>query len=212
MKASPAHNVSRLVCPRRLAPFRSYYACLVPAFEIGRRAALGQAQVQGEPTLAPAWTAGASDVELPVYYHWEFSTGPEGDFETLARRLNTPKKISADPAMKAKLDELKNLGTVPVGVDADRLLTADTKLVDTLLRRCAAQRRRKSSAPGQQTDRANCRRSSIPRRIAPPILRRAHRSINRHCRRPSMAPGTPERHHLDLAADDAPRHLWLDES
>ncbi len=26
-------------------------------------------------------------IELPVYYHWEFSTGPVGDIETLARRL-----------------------------------------------------------------------------------------------------------------------------
>src|SRR5207247_1240170 len=38
-------------------------------------------------TLAPAWSGTAADLELPVYFHWEFSTGPAGDFESLARKL-----------------------------------------------------------------------------------------------------------------------------
>jgi hypothetical protein len=44
--------------------------------------------------LGPAWKAGGGDVHLPVYHHWEFGTGPEGDFESLARRLQ-PFKASA---------------------------------------------------------------------------------------------------------------------
>jgi hypothetical protein len=39
-------------------------------------------------TIGPAWdTATSADVTLPVYYHWEFATGPAGDFEALARQL-----------------------------------------------------------------------------------------------------------------------------
>lgn len=84
--AEPAMNVSRIVAPRRLEPGKRYAACLVPAFDAGVARGLG-----GTPTattLTPAWVAGQTgDVQLPVYFHWEFSTGPAGDFETLARRL-----------------------------------------------------------------------------------------------------------------------------
>jgi hypothetical protein len=82
--------VSRLVCPRRLLADASYYACLVPAFEVGRRAGLGEAFAPEEQAqLTPAWNLGANpaSIELPVYFHWEFSTGRGGDFESLARRL-----------------------------------------------------------------------------------------------------------------------------
>ena len=40
--------------------------------------------------LAPAWTLTATaptQVQLPVYYSWQFRTGEGGDFESLARRL-----------------------------------------------------------------------------------------------------------------------------
>jgi hypothetical protein len=81
----PELVVSRLVSPRRLHPGRSYRACLVPAFEAGRAAGLGEKQI--DDTLAPAWTAGEESVTLPVYYSWEFGTGLEGDFASLARLL-----------------------------------------------------------------------------------------------------------------------------
>jgi hypothetical protein len=82
--------VSRLVCPRRLLPDSEYFACLVPAFEAGRRAGLDDAPDSGEEIqLTPAWSLAANpaSIELPVYFHWEFSTGRGGDFESLARRL-----------------------------------------------------------------------------------------------------------------------------
>jgi hypothetical protein len=108
----PDLNVSRLVCPRRLEPDREYYACLVPAFETGRLAGLGELVPESATTKA-AWGAGgtvASRVVLPLYYHWEFRTGPAGDFEALARKL-TPMELpdevgtrpmfigAADPAL-----------------------------------------------------------------------------------------------------------------
>lgn len=86
---NPDLNVARLLCPRRLEDQTDYIAALVPAFESGRLAGLGQ-QVPDAATTAPAW-GGAGGVgatmTLPTYVHWEFRTGPEGDFEQLARRL-----------------------------------------------------------------------------------------------------------------------------
>ena len=38
---APARTLSRLICPRRLDPDVAYIACVVPAFEVGRKAALG---------------------------------------------------------------------------------------------------------------------------------------------------------------------------
>ena len=82
-------NVSRLICPRRLKANRRYFACLVPAFEAGRLAGLGQTVPSGVG-LTPAWDAGTANgpIRLPVYYHWEFGTSNGGSgFEELADRL-----------------------------------------------------------------------------------------------------------------------------
>jgi len=86
--AEPDRNLSRLVCPRRLEPETHYLACVVPAFEAGRKAGLGEEVTSAdEDRLSPAWTTSQPTARLPVYYHWEFATGSGGDFETLARRL-----------------------------------------------------------------------------------------------------------------------------
>ncbi|WP_394788311.1 hypothetical protein [Rhodoferax sp.] len=118
LQGDPASNVSRLVCPRRLQPNQDYVACVVPAFEPGRLRGLGLAEAQPEAmaSLGPAWDVQAqADVLLPVYYHWEFSTGPGGDFESLARRLKTPSAYKSNPAIAAQLSQV---GTAPMGVDA----------------------------------------------------------------------------------------------
>ncbi len=122
----PENNVSRLVSPRRLAPSRNYFACLVPAFDVGCRRGLNKPLVEPPDApllLQPAWQRPfAGDVVLPVYFHWEFSTGPAGDFEALARRIKTPKAYVGDAELTSRL---QTLGTTPMSVDADRLLTAD---------------------------------------------------------------------------------------
>ena len=51
--------------------------------------------------------------------HWQFSTGPVGDIETLARRLRTPAQYAGD---KALLQQLRHIGEQQVAVDADHLL------------------------------------------------------------------------------------------
>lgn len=78
---------SRLVCPRRLLPGSRYVACLVPAFDGGVQRGLGETPTATQ--LIPAWQLANLNgvIELPVYYHWRFTTGAAGDFETLCRRL-----------------------------------------------------------------------------------------------------------------------------
>lgn len=120
---SPERNISRLVCPRRLEPRKDYVACVVPAFEVGRQRGLGM-PVDPNAMLTPSWNLGQpADIEIPVYYHWNFSTGPVGDIETLARRLKTPDKYKDD---KELLAQLNHIGELPVAVDADRLLFEGT--------------------------------------------------------------------------------------
>lgn len=117
LQGKPASNISRLVCPRRLRERCDYVACVVPAFEPGRLRGLGLVADENAPamtTLAPAWNkAVQADVVLPVYYHWEFSTSPKGDFESLARRLRTPGSYKGTP-LEA---QLAAVGTIPMSVD-----------------------------------------------------------------------------------------------
>jgi hypothetical protein len=89
LQGAPSRNLSRLVCPRRLRESTRYFACLVPAFEVGRLAGLGQVPDE-DATTTPAWRSGAEaagTVVLPLYFHWEFATGTGGDFEDLVDRL-----------------------------------------------------------------------------------------------------------------------------
>ena len=129
----PAKNVSRLISPRRLQPSHDYFACVVPAFDVGRRRGLGEpltAKADDPLLLQPSWARPLNgDVHLPVYHHWEFSTGPAGDFETLARRIKTPAAYKNDVDLT---ERLRTLGTVPMAVDADRLLTADAQPLSLL--------------------------------------------------------------------------------
>lgn len=85
-RLSPAYapvNLSRLVSPRVLADQTDYLAAVVPTTDVGVRGGRG---VTGG-SLQPAWTSAADSVILPVYDSWEFRTGEDGDFATLALRL-----------------------------------------------------------------------------------------------------------------------------
>lgn len=85
--ADPRLSCSRLLCPRHLEPFRRYLGAVVPAFDIGRLAGLGQPIAkEDESTLKPAWEEGAA-AELPVFHSFRFHTGEDADFEAIARRL-----------------------------------------------------------------------------------------------------------------------------
>ena len=86
LRTRPNQALSRLLCSRRLRAGARYHALLVPTFELGRRAGLGQSNEGVDPS-ALSWAAGADAVDLPIYYRWSFATGQGGDFETLASRL-----------------------------------------------------------------------------------------------------------------------------
>lgn len=104
----PDRTLSRLLCPRRLHPRTRYLAAVVPAFEAGRLAGLGLPVPDGD--LQPAWPAPDERPQetewlLPVYHHWRFATGLDGDFESLVRDL-TPRALPG------------NVGTRPLDVGA----------------------------------------------------------------------------------------------
>ena len=88
VREQPRRVRSRLLAPRRLRPNTAYRALLVPAFERGRLAGLREALDDTVDGLTPAWTDGASNIRLPIYYDWSFQTGAKGDFEFLARKLS----------------------------------------------------------------------------------------------------------------------------
>jgi hypothetical protein len=87
LRLSPEYapvNLSRVVSPRVLTQDTDYVAALVPTTDVGVRGGLG---LSGG-TLGPAWTSASDDpVRLPVYDSWEFRTGADGDFATLALRI-----------------------------------------------------------------------------------------------------------------------------
>ena len=58
-----------------------------------------------EAKLAPAWTLAAAPdpLRLPVYYSWEFATGPEASFESLVRRIQ-PRPLPPESTHPARLD------------------------------------------------------------------------------------------------------------
>ncbi len=87
--SAPGLAGARMFCLRKLVADAIYTAMLVPAFEAGRLAGLGQDAPRGAgATTAPAWSASTPPgLQLPVYYRFSFGTGAGGDFETLLRLL-----------------------------------------------------------------------------------------------------------------------------
>lgn len=86
LKTNPDTALSRLICPRMLKSDTTYHAFLIPAFEIGRLAGLGQA-VANADGLAPAWGADPAQTQHSVYYRWSFHTASGGDFQYLVDLL-----------------------------------------------------------------------------------------------------------------------------
>jgi len=119
---NPALTLSRLLCPRRLDPLTDYLACVVPTFELGRKAGLGlpiqrDNERDEEKQLLPAWTTEVEAVELPVYFHWEFRTGTGGDFETLVKLL-TARDLRDTPKVGKRLVDISDPDfniTLPAG-------------------------------------------------------------------------------------------------
>ena len=85
LDTNPDVGYARLLCPRKLDANTGYTAFVVPAFEVGRRAGLGETIADTDDGLVRSWAGTVN--EFPIYYEWRFRTGVEGDFESLVRAL-----------------------------------------------------------------------------------------------------------------------------
>lgn len=119
-EANAPHNLSRLVCPRRLDDHTRYVACVVPTFRPGADAGLGLTVAPGA-TLEPSWGTRANFaagdpnamVDLPVYHAWSFTTGEDGNFESLARKL---KPAVAPPGVgRRRVDATRPFAPIALG-------------------------------------------------------------------------------------------------
>lgn len=87
LPSDPERSFCRLLSSRKLEKDTEYTAFLIPAFEAGRLAGLGELTA-GIDSLLGSWTASTTtNVNFPIYKQWRFGTSSFGDFETLARKL-----------------------------------------------------------------------------------------------------------------------------
>lgn len=110
LETAPGAFRSRLMCPRRLSPRRGWIACVVPVFKAGLQAGLGLPVVANGGL---AWDQGSGEIDIPVYHHWRFRTGPQGDFESLVKRLKArqlPEEVG-----RRDLDISQPGGSLPKG-------------------------------------------------------------------------------------------------
>jgi hypothetical protein len=117
LDGTPELARARLVCPRHLAPATKYVAAVVPAFLGGVLA--GRGLEVDDATIADlAWDIDGPDtqVDLPIYHRWSFTTAPEPiSFEALARRL---RPVPAPPTVGSHdLDVGAPGGGLPRGVE-----------------------------------------------------------------------------------------------
>jgi hypothetical protein len=115
--------ISRLMSPRQLVANTGYRAFVVPAFETGRLAGLGQDDVSQIDAQKPSWTAGAANVELPIYYEWSFRTGEDEDFESLVKKLE-PRPMDSRVGIRDMDGSKPGFGMVN-GTDIGQILPAD---------------------------------------------------------------------------------------
>ena len=97
----PDDGISRLFCLRKLEEKTRYTMFLVPAFELGRRAGMGES-LEGAGYQQLAWNDKSAKLSFPVYYQWSFKTAGE-KFIDLARK----QAFISDNEFKALPDGLK---------------------------------------------------------------------------------------------------------
>src|SRR5262245_11085146 len=138
LAGDPALNLSRLLCPRRLDPLTNYLACVVPAFDLGVKAGLGfQITADDEKSLKPAWASGAqspAQVQLPVYFSWEFHTGAGADFEALVDLLKARDSADMPPEVGKKRIDLSQPGlliTPPLPTSTSLELEGALRIADS---------------------------------------------------------------------------------
>ena len=81
-----SRRLARIVSPRDLRPETDHVAVLVPSF----------AEAENAAGIGPAWD-GAGPATLRWYDRWAFRTGPAGDFELIAARLQPTEAAEIGP-------------------------------------------------------------------------------------------------------------------
>ena len=116
LTTNPGKFSSRLLCPRKLKPNTAYTAFLVPAFDLGVQAGLGQPMPTDPATVVKsAWTAQtAAPLSLPVDYSFEFTTSDVGDFESLVRQLQ-PRVLPAEVGIRPMAVDQPSWGVPSAG-------------------------------------------------------------------------------------------------
>src|SRR6185436_14176407 len=88
-------------------------------YDIGRKAGLGlPLEAADQTALKLAWNVapGNAIVQLPVYYWWEFATGPSGDFRDLVDHLRLDQAPDVGPRLMDVSQPGSNLGPYPAAV------------------------------------------------------------------------------------------------
>lgn len=131
LEENPDTAFARIISPRQLQSNTQYRAFLVPYFEQGRRAGLGE-DPSAVPVLQAAWAAndldGASK-EFPFYYQWEFTTSSDKDFETLARKL-APRELDNVPFLTMNVEQtLAHFNQAITTNDATKVVELESALI-----------------------------------------------------------------------------------
>ncbi|MEZ0539920.1 hypothetical protein [Fibrella arboris] len=87
VEQNPDRAYSRLFAARKLHPDTPYQAFLIPTYELGRLAGLGQAVDDATVFGHVSWVGKVAGAAFPYYYSWSFHTGKAGDFEYLLTLL-----------------------------------------------------------------------------------------------------------------------------
>lgn len=115
LKADPDVAYSRILCPRRLRPNTAYHAFVIPSFESGRKAGLGET-VESAFASEYAWGRNPGQVQFPYYHRWFFRTSTIGDFEYLVRLL---KAKNADDRVGRRDMDMQDPGWNLPGLDPE---------------------------------------------------------------------------------------------
>jgi len=204
---TPDHpNSDRIICrlssPRHLKPNTAYGAFVVPAFETGRRAGLGQdpATVDAQQ---PAWTDAPGSVEFPVYTEWRFRTGEDEDFETLVKRLE-PRAMDARVGIRGMDGEHPEWG-LTVGTDLGTIVPADEKQTVVGLEGALKSPQTRSRPPAVDTSRPFFHQLQDVLNF-PELLRANPATANL----PVVSPPIYGEHHALRHTVDVTRSDWLD--
>ncbi|MBX3252643.1 MAG: hypothetical protein KF862_00775 [Chitinophagaceae bacterium] len=147
LNSDPDNALCRLLCPRKLVKNTAYTACLIPAFETGRRIGLGL-ETTGVPAQESSWIKTGQEAkprgfDFPVYYQWSFQTGIDGDFESLVSKL---KPIVMEPE-----SGMMPMDVQEIGYGMDQKMESTTMGMEAALRPPSFETIRKDfpSTPGE---------------------------------------------------------------